>query len=850
MSAIYILSRNQGLQKLVEEICQAYFPESSVRVLEPGELEDLMVHSEINVCILDEQVVRDYQDGPSLALRKKFHESGFSILMLYQDEEPAKLAGEVQADSVLNVTCSRGEFKSRLEHLFLISELRAMNLNLRAQLDWRVNRMDTLEQELWHTNTILKALSRCNEIIIKADDEQTMLQNVCQTISSQIGYPLVWVDYARRDSEQSVKIMASSGPKKDLVKVIKINWNESPYGQGPTSRAIKTGQPVHIEDVSKDPCMHCWSELFMKEGIREILSLPIAYSGVGFGALTITSQSSGSFAGKTREYLESVARNMGYGVWFLRHRAKRKQVEKELQKTNEIFTLAMEATQDAIWDWDIRSGTTYFSPRWYTMLGYEPYELPQNYDSFLAVIHPADKDEVKKQMDGFLRQSENFSIEYRAVSKNGETLWILTRGKVVQSDEQGRPLRMAGTNVDMTERKLMEQELSQAKKSAETANRAKDRFLENMNHELRTPLNGIMSVLQTLADSELKPAEKEYVEMALNSSSQLLASLNKILELSSLQDDIQQVHPQPFVLHEEMSKLVSFFQPQARNKQIGLELDIQEDVPSWLVSDVGMLRQIVWNLVDNAVKFTHEGKVVLRISKQSDSRQDSEATTVPLLFEVEDTGGGIPHEMQKDIFEPFVIGEHDIQFKRYQGTGIGLSVCRQLVRSLGGETGVESRKGLGSTFYFILELEPGRETEEDLPEYEEILNPENKCILIVEDEKINLMLIRRMLQKKGFNVLTAMDGREALEVLKSNQDISLILMDVMVPVHDGYELTRMIRKGDFDGLKQVPIVAVTALADAASRQHCFEAGMNAYLSKPVDNSELMKMIRRYLARSQ
>ncbi|WP_291321060.1 PAS domain-containing hybrid sensor histidine kinase/response regulator [Desulfonatronospira sp.] len=537
---------------------------------------------------------------------------------------------------------------------------------------------------------------------------------------------------------------------------------------------------------------------------------------------------------------------MGYGVWFLRHRAKRKQVESELHKTNELFSLAMDATQDAIWDWNIRSGVTYFSPRWYTMLGYEPYELPQNYDSFLAVIHPADKDHVKMQMDEFLRQSDTFSFEYRAVSKNGDTRWILTRGKVVQSDEQGRPMRMVGTNVDITERKFMEEELSQAKKAAETASNAKDRFLENMNHELRTPLNGIMSVLQTLSESDLKPAEKEYIEMALNSSSQLLASLNKLLEFSSLQGDTQQVHFQPFDLQEEMSKLVSFFQPQARNKGLSLELEIDEKIPSRLVSDISMLRQIIWNLVDNAVKFSNKGKVMLKISPQPGQTLEFPGDTVPLLFEVEDSGEGIPEKMHGDIFEPFVVGEQDIQLKRYHGTGIGLSVCRQLVHSLEGEIGVRSRPGEGSSFYFMLSMEPCQAIEEDIESAEAAVAPENNRILIVEDEKINLMLIKRMLQKKGFDVLTAMDGSEALDVMSSNQDISLILMDVMLPVHDGYELTRMARKGDFKGLKNVPIIAVTALADASSRQHCFEAGMNAYLSKPVDNRDLMNMIKRYL----
>lgn len=845
MSSIHLLVQDKDLQNRLHGLCQSLYPASAVQVPGLDELRTLVPSEDINVCILDENCFSGDKSEMASAIWQTFQGKGLSLLLITRSRETLDQAWirDLQPDGTLDSDFKEEELKSQLGQLLLISELRAKNLSLQSQLKWRISRLNYLEQHVEKISSILRALSQCNEVIIKADNEERMVQDVCHAIATQMGYPLVWAGYAQRDQEQNVKVMASSGPQRDALRQLKVRWDESPFGQGPTAQAIKSGQRVLIRDVASDSSTRVWADILQQWGINQALSLPISYSGVGFGALTIYAHDT-DFGSEAVEYLEKVAWNMGYGIWFLRHRDKRKKVEKQLQKTNELFSLAMEATQDAIWDWNIRSGDLYLSPRWYTILGYEPYEFPQTYDTFVSVVHPGDRDRVQREIDNFLRQGGNFSLEYRVVTKEGENLWVLNRGKVVEVDDQGRPLRVVGTNVDLTERKRMEEDLNRAKKEAEQANQAKDKFLENMDYELRTPLNNIMGVLQNLAESDLKPAEKEYVGMALESSRKLLSSMNKILDLSSLQKETPKLHPQPFDLEEEMNKLISFFLPTAENKDIYLRLEIHEDVPLKLVGDITVVRQIVWNLLENAVKFTHEGGVLLRISRHSPESQE-QGNLVPLCFEVEDTGQGIPEEIHKDVFEP--LGpEKAVYFEFIQGPGIGLSVCKQLAHALGGEVNFSSRAGEGSLFYLLVPMEPQKEEDVAPPESLEEMHPDKHKILIVEDENINLMLMKRFLEKRGFSVLTAENGQEALEVMQKNGSISLILMDIMLPKHDGFELTQMIRRGELSALKEVPVVAVTALADSDSRQKCFQAGMNAYLSKPVDNQELMGMIQRYL----
>lgn len=852
MSDVYLLTSNKGIENRIKCVLVDLMPHMDVITWDILEFSgEIKLKSEMNIFVIETGCRGVDYSAMGLQLKSFSKEQGVSILAVVpgdaiEKDEQIQVAEVLEPDGILEFPFDEKHIITQLEYLTKISELRAMNQNLGAQLNSKVSRLAGLEGQLRHTNWLLKALNRCGEVIIKSNNEQDMLNDVCEILSSSIGSGMVLVGYAEMDPQSSVKIVAVSGEEREIADTLNLSWGEGPNGQGPTRTAIRTGKSVFIQNPINEPSTAPWKDILQAHDVKYILALPIAHAGVGFGALTIYGGKKTEFSSNDLEYMERVAQNLGYGIWFLRHRHKRKLVEKELQKTNELFTLAMEATEDALWDWDVPTGKAYFSPRWYTMLCYEPNELPMTYDSFTKVVHPDELDDVQEKLKAVMDHSENYSIEFRARTKDGQYRWILARGKVVARDSQGKPQRIVGTHIDLTDRKRMEQELGEARNKAETANKAKDRFLEAMSHELRTPLNGIMSILQTMTEAELKPSEKEYIQMALDSSRQLLISINKILELSSLQKGMQCIHSRPFDIMDEMTKITGFFMPMAKNKNLNLDLDVSSDLPSTCVGDISIIRQIIWNFTDNAIKFTEKGGVVLKVSRDEDSKSSLGEQFIPLCFEVIDTGVGIPEELRDDVFEPFGVRE-DAQLKRQSGYGVGLSVCKQLADSIGANIGFESEHGKGCRFYLAMTLErPLEDVYPDEAVHDDTREAKNRQIMVVEDEKINLMLIERMLTKKGYNVVTASDGQEALEVMEHNPDISLVLMDIMVPRHDGFELTKMIREGRFSGLKYVPIVAVTALADSGSRQKCFDSGMNAYLSKPIDNQELMGMVRKYV----
>ncbi len=844
MSDIILLSSNKTLENQIKSALQGNGSEIKVRWVDIHSVpENFDFHNEINVFVVEaghDDV--DYR-GLNRTLNTLSSQAGISIMVFAGPAGSRPAMDELAPDAVLDTVFDEQDLKTHLEYLVRISELRAMNNNLSHQLSHRVSRLAGLEQQLVHTNKILEALNRCGEIIIKANQEQDMLQQVCDTLASSFDSCLVMVGYAEMDEESSVRIVAKSGLKKEIVDGLKLTWDLSPYGQGPTGTSIRTGKTVFVHHPENDPGTAAWRDLLKEAEVKYILSLPIAHAGVGFGALSIFGGVKVEFSDKELEYLERVAQNIGYGIWFLRHREKRIKVEKELQKANELFSLAMEATEDGLWDWNIETGKTYFSPRWYTMLGYEPNELPMNYESFERIVHPDDLDEVRKKLKEYMEDPKNYSLEFRARAKDGSTRWILARGKIVQSDDQGKPVRLVGTHFDITSRKELEHKLDEARNRAEKANQAKDRFLEAMSHELRTPLNGIMSILQTLTEADLKSGDKEYIQLALDSSRQLLVSINKILELSNLQKGLYCDHAEPFDLTEELTKITSFFLPMARNKNLYLKLEKSDELRKQYLGDISIIRQILWNFLENAIKFTQEGGVVLRVSLQ---KRQTAGNKSRIAFEVADTGPGLSTSQVDNLFEPFGMAE-DSQLKRSSGYGVGLSVCKQLADTIGARIQVRPNSPHGSSFLLILELEPYKqEPAESVQAAEEPDRAVSRQIMVVEDEKVNMMLIERMLTRHGYEVFTAEDGEQALEIMDQHRDLSLILMDIMVPRHDGFELTAMIRNNRFPGLAQVPIVAVTALADGESKQKCFDAGMNAYLAKPIDNQELMSTVDTYM----
>ncbi len=457
------------------------------------------------------------------------------------------------------------------------------------------------------------------------------------------------------------------------------------------------------------------------------------------------------------------------------------------------------------------------------------------------VIAPESKEVVKAHMIA----GDEKPYEAVAVRKDGSRFPAEFRGKMFHY--KGRLIRATSVR-DLTERKHTEAALSQAKVAAEDANRAKSAFLANMSHELRTPLNGIMGMLQMIESTPLTEKQQEYIESALGASQSLLFVINDILDISKVEAGKLEIVEEEFNLWDILHVVNEVLRQEANRKKVNLHYSINGGVPTLLVGDSARMRQILFNLLGNAVKFTEQGEVHAQVDFEP---LDGEGDPVKLVFAVSDTGMGIPEEHLQHIFEPFsqVSGGHA---RRFQGTGLGLAIVKRLVEAMGGEVSVESRLGKGTTFHFHVlvktaESSPGEQpSEEEQPAGAHPL-PALR-ILLVEDNALNLKVLQELLQEQGHAAVGAATGREALAAIEKDR-FDVVLMDVQLPEMDGVETTRRIRSGQCGvNAPDIPIVALTAYAMQGDRERFMEAGMDDYLAKPITVKELKDILVRVAGR--
>ncbi len=377
---------------------------------------------------------------------------------------------------------------------------------------------------------------------------------------------------------------------------------------------------------------------------------------------------------------------------------------------------------------------------------------------------------------------------------------------------------------------------------SEQANRAKSEFLANVSHELRTPLTGVIGITDLMMQDELASAQREHLGVLRQSASGLLGILNDILDLSKVEIGRMELKLEAFELRECVEESVRTLAATAQGKGIRLSMDWEGEVPSRVVGDPLRLRQILLNLLGNAVKFTDDGAVTLRASCR---RLDppGEGGAIELLVSVSDTGLGIPASQQAQIFEAFRQVDNSLT-RRYGGTGLGLAICKRLADLMGGRLWVESDLGKGSVFHVTLKMREASGALAKLPERERAkVETSPRRILLVEDNSINRKVILGLLQKHGHSIEWAADGREALEaVAKSEYD--LVLMDVQMPVMDGLEATRRIRAMERGGTRHLPVVGLTALAMKGDREICLGAGMDECIHKPIDLASLLDVVGR------
>ncbi len=470
------------------------------------------------------------------------------------------------------------------------------------------------------------------------------------------------------------------------------------------------------------------------------------------------------------------------------------------------------------------------------------------------IIGRTDMDFVKdKELAAFFRQKDREMMQ-RGVPTTNEEQITLVDGSVIDIetmktplyDEEGRVSGLIGVSRDITVRKQTERELISAQQSAEAANIMKSQFLANMSHEIRTPMNGILGFLDILNRTELTPNQKSYLTEARNASEILLYLINDILDFSKIEAGHMILESRQFILREVVESAVALTVPKT-DEGPRMEVALSENLPETVIGDPSRLKQILTNLPRNRVKFLEQGTILLAAERANVEEED-----IVLHFSVSDTGVGIKKEDQSLLFKPFTQADASTS-RKHGGSGLGLSITKELSRLMGGDVWVDSTYGIGSTFHVVLRFQPVAERKQEVkpkshPKAADInrtgATASAPRILLAEDNPINIRLIAILLEDRGLTWDIATDGMEAVENFRRNE-YDLILMDCQMPRMDGYEASRIIRREEA-GRNRPVIIAMTANAMVGDREKCLNAGMDDYISKPLSRDSFYGMLDKYL----
>ena len=504
--------------------------------------------------------------------------------------------------------------------------------------------------------------------------------------------------------------------------------------------------------------------------------------------------------------------------------------QQKLSATNSKLAMALDVANIVPWKWDLKSKTILCDINRPIELSTDEQEVEDSQLSvpdsqYFSKIFKEDRERVKQAYRDLIEgRAEKVKEEYRIVNVQKNNLhkveWVEAQAAVEARDEDGKPLTLVGSSLVITNRKKMEQELTTAKELAEESNRLKSAFLANMSHEIRTPLNAIVGFSGILASTEREEEKQEYVSIIENNNTLLLQLISDILDLSKIEAGTLELNYSNIELNELMRELERGFLLRVKTDAVKLEF-VEPAGPCMAYTEKNRLSQLMINLVTNAIKFTEKGSI----------RFGYEMRENELYFYVADTGCGIPKDKQQNIFGRFV------KLNSFaQGTGLGLSICKTLMDHMGGRIGVESEEGKGSTFWFTLPYKPAvKEDKKQMPkDIQPVSIERNKLtILVAEDNASNYKLFESIL-RYDYHLIHAWDGMEAVEMFREHNP-QIVLMDINMPVMDGYEATREIRKYS----AKIPIIAVTAFAYASDEQKVMESGFDGYMPKPI-NAKLLK----------
>jgi two-component system sensor histidine kinase/response regulator len=511
----------------------------------------------------------------------------------------------------------------------------------------------------------------------------------------------------------------------------------------------------------------------------------------------------------------------------------------ELMEVQARFDRAIRGTRDGLFDLDLKSGQLWVSPRMWEMIDHDPAQMPRQLSNHLDYVHPEDAAQLGDMLRAHVEQGTPYDIEYRMRRKSGDWLWVRSRA-VAERDAQGVPVRFSGSVHDISEARAAREALIAATQEAKAANRAKSTFLATMSHEIRTPMNGLIGMTDLLLDTPLERTQRDYVETIRASSDSLLAIINDVLDFTKIEAGKLEVERIEMDLRATVEEVVAMMALPAAAKGVELIIDLQPHLPERVLGDPQRIRQCLSNLLGNAVKFTSHGEILIEIDRREVAGRNM------THFQVRDTGIGMTAEAAAALFQPFVQADSSTT-RKFGGTGLGLSIVKRLVEIMGGNVGLESAVGVGSTFWFQLPLEVVAAASRHALRADDLVDA--RRVLIVEDNASQRRVLAAQLERAGYQCEVAASATEALSCLRSAVaqacTFDVVLIDRQLAGGDGEQLGAQINADP--ALAGARLVLLTAVDGGSDRKRFEQMGFAAYLTKPLRTAELLECLPRVLA---
>lgn len=684
------------------------------------------------------------------------------------------------------------------------------------------------EMNIRYNNALLvQEIGQASSAILDIDK---LIKAVMRVIEKRLDFDRGVIMLANR---QKTRLLYSggygySGAQEEVLKQTDLHLDR-PESKGLFVLSFREQRPYLINDIAE--IQHNFSkrslELAEQLNVKALICVPIVYEEGSLGILAVDNI-------KTKRPLTQSDMNLLMGV------ASQTALNiivamsfQRLQESEEKYRTILDSIEEAYFETDLSGNLTFFNDSLCNISGYTRNELTGMNNRELTDAGTAKK--MFRVFNRIYRSGKPASVmDYEIIRKDGVTRY-LEMSASLRHGLEGRPIGFRGVVRDITEKKQAEV-LRQAKIAAETANRAKSIFLANMSHEIRTPLNGIIGMTELIKKTDLDERQKEIFDTIRIESNSLLGIINDILDFSKIEAGMIELDKIPFDLSTLIEDLVNSMTPRANQKGLEFMYFLSPEVPSQLIGDPGRLRQILVNLVGNAIKFTHEGEVCLKAEVAEDL-----AERIKLYFSVKDTGIGIPKEKQAAIFDSFTQADNSTR-RKYGGTGLGTSISKELAELMGGEIGLESQEGKGSTFWFTIVLTRPMPQEAGLQE--KGVDFKGLKVLVVDDNQTNRFILGEYLRSWGCVPVEAGGAREAISILKESvsakRSFKLILTDIQMPEMNGLELVREIRM--MEGLKGVPIMLLTSGARIRVEEALRDFEINGCLTKPIKRHDLLNAI--------